>query len=55
MPVHAHFLVEKGIHIMEALNLEATAGDGVTRFLFIAIPLKIEGGTGSPIRPIAVV
>jgi kynurenine formamidase len=55
MPVHAHFLVEKGIHIMEALDLERLAADGVTEFAFIAIPLKLEGGTGSPIRPIAVV
>lgn len=55
MPVHAHFLVEKGIHIMEALDLERLAGDGVSEFAFIAIPLKLAGGTGSPIRPIAVV
>jgi len=55
MPVHAHFLVEKGIHIIEALDLERLAADLVTEFAFIAIPLKLEGGTGSPIRPIAVV
>ena len=54
MPVHAHFLVEKGIHIMEALDLEALARDRVREFLFVAIPLKIAGGTGSPIRPVAV-
>ena len=53
MPVHAHFLVEKGIHIMEALDMERLAADGVAEFVFIAIPLKLEGGTGSPIRPIA--
>ena len=55
MPVHAHFLVEKGIHIMEALDLERLAADGISEFAFIAIPLKLAGGTGSPIRPIAVV
>jgi kynurenine formamidase len=55
MPVHAHFLVEKGIHILEALDLEALARDGVAEFVFAAIPLKICGGTGSPVRPLALV
>ena len=52
-PVHVHLLVEKGIHIMEALNLELLHSAGVHEFLFIASPLKIVGGTGSPIRPFA--
>lgn len=55
MPVHAHFLVEKGIHIMEALDLETLAADRAYEFTFVAIPLKIGGGTGSPIRPLALV
>jgi kynurenine formamidase len=53
MPVHAHLLVESGIHIIEALNLEEIARERVYEFAFIAAPLKIRGGTGSPIRPIA--
>jgi kynurenine formamidase len=40
---------------MEALDLERLAADGVAEFAFIAIPLKLAGGTGSPIRPIALV
>lgn len=55
MPVHVHLLVESGIYIMEALNLEELARDGRYAFLFVAAPLKIQGGTGSPIRPVAVV
>jgi kynurenine formamidase len=54
MPVHVHLLVEKGIHIIECLNLEELAAAGVHEFLFIALPLKIRGGTASPIRPVAV-
>jgi kynurenine formamidase len=54
MPVHVHLLVEKGIHIIECLNLESLAADGVREFLFVAAPLKITGGTGSPLRPIAI-
>jgi kynurenine formamidase len=53
MPVHVHLLVESGIHIMEALNLEQLARDHIHEFLFIAAPLKIRGGTGAPIRPLA--
>jgi kynurenine formamidase len=53
--VHAHLLVETGIHILEVLDLEALASDRVHEFLFVAVPLRIVGATGSPIRPLAVV
>jgi kynurenine formamidase len=53
MPVHVHLLVESGIHIIEALNLEDLSRDGIHEFVFIAAPLKIRGGTGSPMRPLA--
>lgn len=55
MPVHVHMLVERGIHLIENLNLEELSAGSVNEFLFIAAPLRIEGGTGSPVRPIAVV
>ncbi|HTT62556.1 MAG TPA: cyclase family protein [Bryobacteraceae bacterium] len=54
MPVHVHLLVENGIHIMECLNLEELAAERRYAFLFVATPLKIRGGTGSPIRPLAI-
>jgi len=53
MPVHVHLLVESGIHIIECLNLEEAAAARAYEFLFVASPLKIRGGTGSPIRPFA--
>ena len=53
MPVHVHLLVESGIHIIEALNLDDLSRDRIYEFVFIAAPLKIRGGTGSPIRPLA--
>jgi kynurenine formamidase len=55
LQVHVHFLVEKGIYIMESLDLEHLAADGVTEFTFVAAPLRIKGGSGSPIRPLALV
>jgi kynurenine formamidase len=53
MQVHAHLLVESGIYIIEALNLEELAAQRVYEFLFIAVPMKIRGATGAPIRPLA--
>lgn len=54
MPVHVHLLVDSGIHIIEALNLEELARDKVYSFDFIASPMKIRGGTGAPVRPLAI-
>jgi kynurenine formamidase len=43
-----------GFTHMEGLaNLHKVVGKG--RFRFIGFPLKIRGGTGSPIRPVAVI
>ncbi len=53
MPVHIHLLVKSGIHIIEALDLETLSDEGVHEFVFAASPLRIRGGTGSPIRPVA--
>jgi kynurenine formamidase len=55
MPVHVHLLVESGIHIIECLNLESLAAERIYEFLFVASPLKIRGGTGSPMRPFAII
>lgn len=55
LPVHVEFLVNRGIHIMECLKLDELAAREAWTFLFIALPLKIAGGTGSPIRPVAVI
>lgn len=54
-PVHVHLLVESGVPIMEAMNLEFLAGDGVLEFFFVAVPLALGNATGSPIRPVALV
>ena len=55
LPVHVILLVENGIHIIEVLDLEELARDGVHEFLFVCSPLKMVGATGSPVRPLALV
>jgi kynurenine formamidase len=47
---HVCLLPQKGIYIMENLNLEELARDGRYVFAFIGIPLKFNGATGSPLR-----
>jgi len=54
LPVHVFLLNQKGVQLLEMLNLEEIARDRVYEFLFVALPLKIIGGTASPVRPIAI-
>jgi kynurenine formamidase len=55
LPGHTLLIVRAGIHIIEMLYLEELARDGVREFAFVCLPLKVRGGTGSPVRPIALV
>jgi kynurenine formamidase len=55
LPGHLLLLVRAGIYIIEGLNLEALARDRVREFAFVCLPLKLRGGTGSPVRPLALV
>jgi len=55
MPVHIHCLVEKGVHLLEVVNLEELARTRMSEFLLVMVPLKIRGGTASPVRPLAVI
>ena len=55
LPVHRVLLVQNGIHIIEHLNMEDASERGLTEFTFVMAPLRIVGGTGSPVRPVAVV
>lgn len=53
--VHIFLLIEHGIYIMEWLYLEELAEAQAYEFLFIALPLKMCGATGSWIRPVCIV
>ncbi|HMF14968.1 MAG TPA: cyclase family protein [Gemmataceae bacterium] len=52
---HYYLLPQKGIYIIENLNLEELARDRRFEFAFVGIPLKFVGATGSPLRPLALV
>jgi kynurenine formamidase len=53
--VHVELLVRRGIYIIELLYLEDLARDRAFEFLFVCLPLRIRGATGSMVRPIAIV
>jgi kynurenine formamidase len=55
LPVHRLLLVEAGINIIEALNLEELSAAGAFEFLFVLGHLNVFGATGAPARPLAVV
>jgi kynurenine formamidase len=56
-PVHALVLVALGMPIFDNLDLEAVSEQaqqqGRAEFLFTTAPLRVIGGTGSPLNPIA--
>ena len=54
LPVHAMMLIQHGIYLLENLELEALAAARAYEFAFIVQPLKIKGGTGSAVAPIAI-
>ena len=54
LPVHQIMLVVNGIHILENLKLDVLAAGHVQEFAFVVQPLKIKGGTGSTVTPIAI-
>lgn len=54
LPVHVDLLIEAGVHIIELLYLEDLAADGRYEFLFLCLPLRIRGATGSMVRPVAI-
>jgi len=53
-PVHQRLIRDYGIPLLEGLVLALLAQSGAGEFLFFAAALPIEGGTGSPLTPVAV-
>jgi hypothetical protein len=57
-PIHVLALVAMGLHLLDYLHLRELARaceqTGRWEFLFVGAPLRIPGGTGSPLNPIAV-
>ena len=54
LPVHQIMLAVHGIHLVERMRLDELAAAGVHEFAFVVQPLKIQGGTGSTVAPVAI-
>lgn len=54
LPVHQIALVVNGIFLLENMKLDELAAAKAYEFAFIVQPLKIKGGTGSTVAPVAV-
>ena len=57
-PIHVLALNAMGVHLFDYLQFEDLAAvcerAGRWEFMFVAAPLRIPGGTGSPVNPIAI-
>lgn len=54
VPLHIRLLRDSGIYLAELLDLERLAIAGRSVFMLVVAPLRISGGVGSPITPVAV-
>ena len=50
---HEYCLPQKGIYLLETMNLEPLSEDKCYRFLLVCLPLKFQGATAGWARPIA--
>lgn len=53
-PVHLTLLHRHGIPMLENLDLTELAATGASAFLFVGAPLLLQGSTGSPLTPLAI-
>jgi len=57
-PMHIILIVHMGLLMGEIFDLEALAedcaSDGRYEFLLSAVPLRVTGGVGSPVNPLAI-
>jgi len=54
IPVHQELMMKNGVFNIENMTFEELAADRGYEFLFIATPIRFEGATGSPLRPLAI-
>jgi len=54
-PLHVRLIRNLGLPLLELAALDELAADGVVEFCLVVAPLRIQGGTGSPVAPVALV
>ena len=58
LPVHKFALVARGMHLLDGLDLEAVAATAARlkrwEFLIVGAPIRVPGGSGAPLNPVAI-
>ena len=56
--IHKFVLVARGMHLFDGLDMEAVAATAARlnrwEFMFVAAPIRVPGGSGAPVNPIAI-
>ncbi|MCH5677585.1 cyclase family protein [Streptomyces gilvus] len=55
MDLHVEMIVRRGITFLEGLDLRAPVDASVAQGMLVLAPLRITGGSGSPVNPLLVV
>ena len=57
-PIHRFAIVARGMNLLDNLDLDAAAETAASlnrwEFMLVVAPLRVPGGTGSPVNPIAI-
>ena len=57
-PIHRFAIVSRGMNLLDNLDLDAAAETAAAlnrwEFMLVVAPLRVPGGTGSPVNPIAI-
>ena len=57
-PIHRFAIVSRGMNLLDNLDLEAAAETAARlnrwEFMLVVAPLRVPGGTGSPVNPLAI-
>lgn len=57
-PIHRFAIVARGVNLLDNLDLDAVAETAAElnrwEFMLVVAPLRVPGGTGSPVNPIAI-
>ena len=54
LPIHQAAIRDLGLYLAEALNLEELAVDKAYESFLVLAPLRLTGGAGSPLNPVAI-
>ncbi len=55
LPVHQYLITKSGIRLIDNINLTELSRRKIYEFMFVCTPLRIRGGTASPVNPIAII